>query len=39
MLITHKVPFSRLDEAFECVASDYMLDGREAVKIALDPRL
>jgi threonine dehydrogenase-like Zn-dependent dehydrogenase len=39
MLITHKVPFSRLDEAFECIATDYMLDGREAVKIVLDPRL
>ncbi len=39
MLITHQVPFSRLDEAFECIATDYMLDGREAVKIALDPRL
>lgn len=39
MLITHKVPFSRLDEAFECIATDYMLDGREAVKIALDPRM
>lgn len=39
LLVTHKVPFKRLDEAFECIATDYLLDGKEAVKIALDPWL
>jgi len=36
-LVTHKVPLSGLKQAFEAVASNYMLNGKEAIKIALDP--
>lgn len=36
-LITHKVPLERIPDAFECASTNYMLDGREVTKIAVDP--
>lgn len=36
-LVTHKVTLEKLGEAFEAVSSNYILDGKEVVKIALAP--
>lgn len=38
-LITHRVPLERLEEALTVIRDGKKLDGKEVVKIAVDPRL
>ena len=36
-VVSHRIPLSRLDEAIGALLGRYHLDGRDAVKIAVDP--
>lgn len=36
-LVSHRLPLSRLQEGFEALLGRYHLDGRDAIKIAVDP--
>jgi threonine dehydrogenase-like Zn-dependent dehydrogenase len=36
-LVTHKIPLDRITETFKACSTDYMMDGREIVKAAVDP--
>ncbi len=36
-VVSHRIPLSRLDDAFAALLGRYHLDGRDAVKIAVDP--
>lgn len=36
-LVSHKVPLEGIEDAFKALASDYMLDGREIIKVAVNP--
>jgi len=38
-LVSHKIPMTRLNDAFGALLGRYHLDGRDAVKIAVDPWL
>lgn len=39
LLVSHRVPLTRLNDAFGALLGRYHLDGRDAVKIAVDPWL
>jgi threonine dehydrogenase-like Zn-dependent dehydrogenase len=36
-MVSHRLPLGRVQEAFEALSGRYHLDGRDAVKIAIDP--
>jgi threonine dehydrogenase-like Zn-dependent dehydrogenase len=36
-LVSHRLPLSRLQEGFDALLGRYHLDGRDAIKIAVDP--
>lgn len=38
-IVSHRVPLTRVQEALEALASAYMLDGKEVVKVAIQPGL
>lgn len=38
-LVSHRLPLSRVKEGFEALSGRYLLDGRAAIKIAIEPAL
>ena len=36
-LVSHRLPLERLHEGFDALLGRYHLDGRDAIKIAVDP--
>lgn len=38
-IVSHRLPLSRVQEALEALASAYMLDGKEVIKVAIEPAL
>lgn len=36
-MVSHRLPLSRVQEAFDALSGRYHLDGRDAIKVAIEP--